>query len=270
MAEIRGELSYRANGWLKIALRLAIVLPLVTESAVAQRGQMTGITEKSGVPPVKELSAKAPNVIAWERPFDYSGSEFLRLFFTKIVDRTAGSYKIKIVDRFGYTLKEISKREFEERGSYVTGEIPSSYADVQVVNVDGGDVSGLSFELSEIAFSVSSAVTLSIPATGSDLQSITDLGWDRELMKVAKSVGRLSIGKIDSDGLRKIFSCSGFLVADEILVTNQHCVRDQDDCLATVVYFDLLPDEATQRVRETPLHEGDRFGLPTGFCYTAA
>jgi hypothetical protein len=94
------------------------------------------------------------------------------------------------------------------------------------------------------------AATLSVISVVSDAQQIQVQGYspggpwwevvsqinnDPQLLQAAKSVARLQVQPMTGSG----WSCTGFLIASDRLLTNNHCINSDEQCTGTVAAFDL-------------------------------
>jgi V8-like Glu-specific endopeptidase len=213
-------------------LTLSISCVLVT-NCIAQM-LMTGFTRREDIHANVHFTARG---MLWNAQVSVPGAAYLRIFFTNIQSKDQANYRIRFLNSLGSPLAEIPRDEFQKSASFVTSEIQTSFIEVQVVVDTASPDSTLSFDLSETGFDARRPALLSTPASGSDLQSINSFSPADRIRQAATAVARLSTARLDTDGLHKLYTCSGFMVAATLLVTNYHCVRSPEDCVVTAAYF---------------------------------
>jgi hypothetical protein len=214
---------------------LAIFMATIDSADCIAQGLKTGITRHEDIH-AAGISLASTGVL-WQADISVPGAAFLRIFFKNIRSDKAGHYHIRIVNGIGGTLLEVTKEEFEKFGAFVTGEIPGSFSQVQIVGDMPSPKSEISFDISETGFDALQPSLLSTPSSGSDLQSVNSFSSGDPIRRVAEAVARLSISRLDQDGLQKLYTCTGFMVTKDIVVTNYHCIRTPEDCITTVAYF---------------------------------
>jgi V8-like Glu-specific endopeptidase len=204
------------------------------------QGLQTGITHREDIH-ANEISLASTGVL-WVKDIDFSGARYLRIFFKGIRSTNSGTYHVRFLNSVGDTLLDLPKERFERASRFVTGEIPGSFVEVQLISDAPSPNSTVSFDIYETGFDALLPSVLSTPPAGSDLQTINDFKPDNPIRKVAQAVARLSIAKPGGDGSDGIFACTAFLIAKDILATNYHCVQNPDDCLNTTAYFSQVSE----------------------------
>jgi len=189
-----------------------------------------------------------PSGRIWSSPvIPKKGATYLRLHFESIVDLKVAPYDILLVTRTGVT--PIPGEDFAASSSYTTGELLTDELQVQVQRRGSHVPDGLSFSISAVAVGRRPAVAYSIPSEGSDLKALSLYRNNPLVMRAARSIARLNIWRVTKYATREPYSCTGFVVAPGILLTNNHCIRDDEDCAGTAV---LLPTADGRR--------GDTYG----------
>lgn len=210
---------------------------LISLSAIETCGaqfQPTGITQSKDIHANINMASAG---MLWNTEISVPGAAYLRIFFSNIRSQNAGNYHIRFLNSIGDTLLKLSRQDFERSGSFVTREIPGSFAEIQVVVDEPSAGAALSFDVPEAGFDVQAPRLLSTPAAGSDLESINSFSSGDRIRQTAEAVARLSIARLDRDGLHKLYTCSGFMIAPDLLITNYHCVQSPDDCVSASAYF---------------------------------
>ncbi|NQV01558.1 MAG: trypsin-like peptidase domain-containing protein [Bacteroidia bacterium] len=170
--------------------------------------------------------------IVWERAFTKPQKKFLRLHFESIQDDSQVDYSIMIRDGAGMIVLAYTKKQLAGKESLWTGMILGDEATVQIYVSGVEPPHGLSLIVKEIAYNEEGGWVLSItePDNRQHVVSLTEL--DRKLHDAARSVALLSF--IMNGGH---YTCTGFMISEDLMITNEHCVPTQAVCDTTAVYF---------------------------------
>ena len=165
--------------------------------------------------------------IWWQEEFEQTGSDYLRIHLTDI--RTTGdNFALTITNRVGKAVSILTRTELADLDESWTDVIRGSYA---LLTLTAPIRPRLSFRIDGFVFQARSRVLLSI-IDPDDRMHVADYADDAVISHAASSVAKLSYIK----NMRP-YVCSGFLIADDLLMTNQHCVSDQAVCETTVAIF---------------------------------
>jgi V8-like Glu-specific endopeptidase len=215
---------------------------LIAVAATAAHGALaqTAVTGYVLIPRTAPLSFSPPDAdgVVWEEEFKQPGSRFVRVDFDQIAYSGDRPYEIAIVGPGGRVLLQVSSSDFQATGRYVTGDLPVDDVLIQV-RTSGRPPSGLSFRIAHLVFSTSPpAQPYGVTSLGDDMKPLLDYVGNKAITEIAAPVARLSIlvAKSGSDSGENI-SCTGFLISDDLLVTNAHCLSTQSACDGTTVYF---------------------------------
>ena len=230
--------------WLR-ALALALVLVVPARAAVdpAYEGMIVPVETASPV-----ITQSGPRI--WvSRPIKFEDSSFIRLHFTGIRLEGSGQGKVRVVGENLDVLAQWSFAEFAKRPQRWTHVLPEGIAVVQVEREDDQPL--------RLRFTIKSATRESRGGnvdSRQDRNNIRDkdirfFASDAALMGAARSVAKLSFP--DGD---KLATCTGFMVAPSLLLTNHHCVNTMDTCFGTVVMFGYQRD-ANGRVMPTKQYD---------------
>lgn len=163
----------------------------------------------------------------WEKEFEQTGSDYLRIHLTDI--RTTGdNFTLTVTGRAGKTVETLTRTELADLDELWTYVIRGSYA---LLTLTAPIRPRLSFRIDGFVFQRRSRVLLSITEPD-DRMHVADYADDAVISHAASSVAKLSYIKN-----MKPYVCSGFLITDDLLMTNQHCVTDQAVCETTVAIF---------------------------------
>ncbi len=163
------------------------------------------------------------------QPLSYEGAEALRVQFIRTDDLAAtGTWHIEIHQND--KLKESIHSEDMLAGSYWSGKHLGSTLNIELHSsvIDNPVV----IQIAGIAVIKKPPVRQSI--TGEDdLSPITaHMPWVKE---IGRSVARLEF--IGDD--KEVYTCTGFIVAPQLVMTNQHCLSSEAEMKSAVVEFDF-------------------------------
>lgn len=189
---------------------------------------------------VPKVMIGADTVTTWmSQPIQFDNSSFIRLHFTDIRIVGSGIGTVRVVGQGGDVLAKWSFKEFSSRGDRWTKIMPEGYAVVQVEKNNNRPVQ-LEFTIKEAARESEGGTVLSRQDPShirdKDISAFSD---NLALMSAARSVAKLSfpIGK-------KLATCTGFMITDNLLLTNHHCISTIDTCFATVAIFGYQRDRS--------------------------
>ena len=172
--------------------------------------------------------------VFWRFAVKQPGSRFLRVHFTDIVDASTIDYRVVVLDSQDRVRFDYPKADFAARRDFWSGLIDGDTMTVEVRAA--GPPNGLVFKLREYVFQAPSATLLSISGAN-DLTHVIQLGNASPEYRAARAVAKLTF--VTADGPA---ACTGFMVGDSVLLTNEHCVKSQEECETTVVLFGYEQD----------------------------
>lgn len=174
----------------------------------------------------------------WQHEFtDWPGSASLRLRFgdVEVPEGVAdGLVELLIQDRSGAVVERFSGRDLEALAGRWSVAVPGDYALISLVAPQ--PPVGLALAVDAVARTTSPGVSLSI-ISKNDLQPISAYEHDPFIVSLARPVAKLSFVVGDHS-----YVCSGFLISDDLLMTNEHCVNSDATCLTTVARFGYQTD----------------------------
>ena len=185
--------------------------------------------------PVSEGQMPAGQVL-WAQSFLRSGSGSMQVRLENRGTDPAATGWIEVLDINGDLVERINATRLATDGMIWTNLAFGPFIEILVLG-DAG--SAPSFAISAISFEKSSARVESI--IGADgRQHIIDYSgpFAGVLAMVEGAVAKLTFIKTE-DGFPKRFVCTGFLIGDDLLLTNEHCVNTQETCATTKVLFGL-------------------------------
>ena len=203
--------------------------------ALGQVPQREGGLKHIGVA-VEFTKESEADVVQWSRVESYPGSSFLRLHFSDILDRSTERYSIVLSDRSGRIIQELKKEEFGRRRSLWTKVIFDDFVRVEVIA--HRRPAGLQFKLLEMAHQQRSFVPFSItvPDEREAIIAVRDLP---RLFVRSRAVAKLSF---ISNGAASM--CTGFLIDNDRMLTNEHCIGTALVCDAAIAIFGYAVNEA--------------------------
>lgn len=214
------------QGIRKLVLAM-IMLASYPYPAVAQPAREGALREAHITPP--DFTAAFTGTTIWRETIVESGTKFLRLHFSDIVDRSSADYSVVIRD---YAFKKVftyPKQSFSAKADFWTGIIRGDTAVIEVVGAQ--PPTGLKFVLKEYSFQIEAGKVLSV-VEPDEREPIVAYRDDPHISAAAKAVSKLSF--VDQ-GIP--VSCTGFMIADDLLLTNEHCINTQLLCDDTIVIF---------------------------------
>jgi V8-like Glu-specific endopeptidase len=193
------------------------------------------------VQPVEGDSAEADLAttgVAWRREVELdSESSFFRLHFTDIAVTGDGEFTIVVRSASNRVLATYSRREFSARTEFWTTYLFGHFALVEVVS--GSASSGhVAFRIAEAAIETQGARVLSIQNQNNPQdRPLYEFHNNAPLAVAARPVAKLRFTRN-----RILYSCTGFLLANDLLLTNKHCIESDTDCATAVAQFGFQED----------------------------
>ena len=221
-----------------MSIRLACLAVLIgvlaapPPPALAQRAP-EGLKKEIFAATPRTFTPVAPQIF-WRFAVKQPASRFLRVHFAEIVDASTVDYRVVILDSRDVVRFDYSKADFAARRDFWSGLIDGDTMTVEVRAAAPPD--GLAFKLREYVFQAPSATLLSVSGNN-DLTHVIRLGNTSPEYRAARAVAKLTF--VTADGPA---ACTGFMVSDSLLLTNEHCVKSQEECDTTVVLFGYEQD----------------------------
>lgn len=187
--------------------------------------------------------------VVWTVPVNAGlRTDFFRLHFTDIVVDGSHDFVLRIRNMAGDVLTEYSGSALATRGELWTSYLPGRLASVQIVSdtCAGGTVT---LKLADIGTRTHRARALSRqdPANPRDLP-LRRFADNAGLFAAARSVAKVRYKRGNL-----LLSCTGFLVSNDVLVTNHHCFHTDQECSTAVAQFGFEEDSNLDR------QEGEEF-----------
>lgn len=196
-------------------------------AAPAEMGVVVSIKAEA-----KISSRRGRGEIVWDMEVDHPGAQFLRLHFSEIRDQQRSTYEVIVRDMSYRVVRRYPKAEFSAKASFWTDLIWGSYALVEVVALGDTPPTGLSFRVPQYVYQQEGLKIESLTRPTDDRKYTYIYASDKDIRRTGKSValivfnyGGLSLG------------CTGFMISDNLLLTNEHCVPDKEVCKSAVAIF---------------------------------
>ncbi len=151
------------------------------------------------------------------------------LHFTDIDDRSTADYTVVVKNFRGDEVLRYPKSAFHVRREFWTKVVRGDRVTIEIRAAQ--PPAGLRFRIKEYSFAQPGGQVLSISGTD-DREPIAAYSGDPEISRRARAVAKLVY---KDGGVPK--SCTAFLVAENIALTNEHCIRDQAMCDTAVALF---------------------------------
>jgi hypothetical protein len=236
-----------------VALFTAVTVAMAQEQAQAQAQAKPAPIVPQIIGEVAEVDVRSPAFepteavasVHWHHEFtEWEGSRSLRLRFGA-VDVPAESGAILLIqDRGGKTVEQFNAAEMDALDGRWSLPITGGYARVALVSATAPV--GVSVVIDAVSYSATPAQRLSIIGA-SELQDIFEYASDPLVWALAAPVARLRFIK---GGVEYV--CTGFMIGDDRLMTNEHCVATQAVCDTTVATFNYqyLPNGTLEPGRD--------------------
>lgn len=235
-----------ATAALLLALVLGGLAPADAGADPAQEGRIVALDR----PLVVIAQDSGPR--SWlSAPISFPDSAFMRIHFSDIRLEGTGAGTVRVLSLSGDALAAWTFKEFAARGHRWTQILPEAYAVVQVVR-EGEQPVRLEFRIKEAARESRGGTVLSRQRQNpNDFRDkdIAVYASNAAMMSVARGVAKLNF----PDG-SKLATCTGFMVAPGLLLTNHHCVSTIDTCFGTVAVFGYQRD-AIGRIAPTKQYD---------------
>lgn len=224
---------------------IAYVVALFTLAAPA-RGEeplAEGLAEAQDVVFPPRAADPAPS--SWSTTFNKPMASFLRVHFTDIVDAASSDYEVTVRDGNNRPVRSYTKADFSGPGLWS----PLVRGDTLRVEVSATTPpAGLTFRIDTLVYQEKHAAKYSLVHNPPLLEEIIKYKDEPRIFTPSRAVAKLVFS---ANG--KSYSCSGFLVAEDRFLTNQHCIDRKETCERNAVA--IFGYELT----DTGLNPGEQF-----------
>jgi Trypsin-like peptidase domain len=232
-----------------VAMSIAAFCPLPAAAQVEPEAEVIthveGVVEEVDVafPPTAigeeeagEAGPGAEGQVLWAENFFRTGSASIQVRLENRGTEASSSGWIEVLDGSGDLVERIDAARLATDGTIWTNLAFGPFIEIVVVGDEG---SQLAFAISAVSFEKSSAREESIIGPDGREHIIAYQGaFSGVLPSVEGAVAKLAFIKSEN-GFPKRFVCTGFMVADNLLLTNEHCVNTQEICATTKILFGL-------------------------------
>jgi V8-like Glu-specific endopeptidase len=174
---------------------------------------------------------------------------FFRLHFTEIEAAGEGDFSIILKNSAGKVMSTVSRDELVVGSDYWSDYLSGSYALVELHMAPGSKAAAVKFKIVEAGIEAAGA-RLQSRASEADPQDLPlrFFKHNEPLLKAA-----LAVAKIRYTRNNFLYTCTGFLITDDLLLTNQHCIDSDAICKTTVAQFGYWQDDQFE------VHKGEDF-----------
>lgn len=214
-------------------LLLALPIQAFAQDAPVLEAMVDGRSEHLGiVVGDAELNSQGP--VWWQQSFSKLGTQYSR-FLLRLAGNVPDDLIVKVTGPF-QTQFEFSPQELTGDGAW-TGMIPFGKATISVESDERP--SGVRFEIVDSVYQAPGGYLYSVHGEN-EITEINDAKVPEHFRLLGKPVAKLVFQR---EG--KPRSCTGFLLDDSALLTNEHCVNNQEICatLAVVFEFEIRSDD---------------------------
>lgn len=176
--------------------------------------------------------------VVWQREVQTdSESSYFRLHFSDISASEGLDFTLRIRNRANQVVLTTPGPALAKAGDYWTTYLSGTYALVEIEN--RGTASGtLSLKIAEVATERRGARVLNIqdPLDPKD-RPVWAYEGNEGLTKASRGVAKLRYVKE-----RSMLTCTGFMVSDSLMLTNQHCFDTAAVCATAIAQFGYQED----------------------------
>lgn len=191
---------------------------------------------ETDVPDATEDNPMPAGEVLWAQSFLRSGAGSVQLLLEDLGTGGESSGWIELLDRNGEIVERIDAPRLAAERSIWTNLAFGSFIEILVV---GDADTALNFRIAAISYEKSGERFESIIGRDGRQHLIDYAGeFSTVLPSVEGAVAKLTFIK-PRNGFPARFVCTGFLIADDLLLTNEHCVATQEICNSTKVLFGL-------------------------------
>ncbi len=215
--------------FLLCSLCLTVVLSGISRAQTAQlETQLDGNIEEINVEtPV--FSSETPSGVYWQKEIRKLGTKYFRLHIASAEIPSGRKISLKLYARNGSLVRIYSEEELRTRSPFWTVIIPGDYVLLMLFS-DAPPV-GLKLHIDKIAYQADSGAPLSTYGED-DKKHLVEYSNLPIIVNAAKPVAKLHLIKNSSPRV-----CTGFLVGQNTLMTNHHCVDSQEICDSVIATF---------------------------------
>lgn len=167
--------------------------------------------------------------VAFDQPLDFD-TRTLRVHFTVEADPTDSTWFLELRNPDGtpgWTSTEYDRRQ----GIFWSGEVEGGHPHL-MLHILGSD-RNVKLRIDQVAVTGIESKPQSITTKYEDMVPVLSVPAD--IQELGKAITRIRF--IGDDGSRYV--CTGFLVARDLLMTNEHCFSSSEEALSALIDFDF-------------------------------
>ena len=188
-------------------------------------------------PPPDESGGGTTGPAIWAQSFLRAGATLMQLHISGIAFEPDEYFEIEIVNQNGGVVQTLTNETLAGVDALWTNIGWGQSLGVSVYGNRGGT---LAFTIDAMSFDKRGPVLESIIGEDEREHLYRYEGQFLPVVdRVQGAIAKLSMIKMEGgQQIREV--CSGFLIGDDMLVTNEHCVADQPTCLSTKIIFGFV------------------------------
>ncbi len=188
-------------------------------------------------PPPDESGGGTTGPAIWAQSFLRAGATLMQLHISGIAFEPDEYFEIEIVNQNGGVVQTLTNETLAGVDALWTNIGWGQSLGVSVYGNRGGT---LAFTIDAMSFDKRGPVLESIIGEDEREHLYRYEGQFLPVVdRVQGAIAKLSMIKMEGgQQIREV--CSGFLIGDDVLVTNEHCVADQPTCLSTKIIFGFV------------------------------
>lgn len=210
-----------------VAGAVSVSMCPLSSAAFELEAQLDGVSEEVDIE-TRPVEGGNGNY-TWHTDVRRAHAEYLRLHVKSVELPEGARITLSLRDQTGAVVRAYDAGELERRTPFWTAAVTGDHAQVLV---SGASVpEGFRIEFDRIAYQSEAGAPLS--TYGEDRKEPIRAHLDDPVIAAAQGpVAKLLFMR---DGMPRV--CSGFLISNDQLMTNHHCVSDQSTCDTTIALF---------------------------------
>jgi V8-like Glu-specific endopeptidase len=212
-----------------IALFLALSMGVVSPALAVELGaQLDGSFKETNFKTPK-FTADSMDSLRWQIEIEEIGAQYLRLRLNDITGQPPEGTTLRLRDRSGRVVREYSGSELLAKGMLWTPIVNGGYVLVTLHSAIAPVDFGL--RIDRVAYQTYGGAPLSTVGVD-EKEPIANYSNDQIVSQVSRPIAKLIFMENS-----KPYTCTGFLIGSNKLMTNHHCVQSQEVCATAVAIF---------------------------------
>lgn len=205
-----------------------LIVAILSEQSAFARAHDAGVVKQEMVA-FQPANSPDPFGLVWSKTFSHQDSSFVQIHFSGIINSQDVPYQITLRDYQYRVVQTYNRQNFADAFNLWS---PVINGDTVVVQVEAAtEPLGLGFVIDKFAYERVGGEILSITLPN-DIEKSYAYKDNAAIRKASRTIARLLFAR-DS----KMWFCSGFLIGKNSLMTNEHCINDEDTCKSSTIWM---------------------------------